>query len=243
MISITLPSVHPEALERTLQNLRTVTEGEYEVIVVSPFEPPTGYDVIWFPEDEPRGPNIAHGLAIGLARGEYVLGWVDDHLLLGGWDTAAIELLQAAEAIGKPALLGLRHYHDDHVGTIFGHYYPYFPFARREDLKAVGWLGVGGYQRGFADCDLGLRVWGVGGYCAWGARSVVRCADDVKRLPDHEAGYEPEDLEKFLRRWRFRYGKWPTAVVRDFNIDVVPEQLPALKDGTIRFDTPREMWG
>jgi hypothetical protein len=33
-------------------------------------------------------------------------------------------------------------------------------------------------------------------------------------------------------------------VVRDFNIDVVPEQMMyRLKLGTLKFDTPAEMWG
>jgi hypothetical protein len=245
MISITLPSVHPEALVRTLANLRACTNGSYEVIVVSPFEPPGGDNIIWIPEDKPKGPNVAHGYAAVLARGDYVLGWVDDHLLTPDWDKWTIRVFEGVETVGTPALLGLRHVLEDHVGTVFGHYYAYFPFVRRETVDRVGWLGVGEYQRGFADCDLGMRVWSAQGYCTWGSRCVLRCADDAKVLHDDEAGYEPEDLQKFLRRWRFRFGKgWPANVVRDFNIDVVPEQMMyRLKLGTLKFDTPAEMWG
>ncbi len=244
MISITLPSIHPEALGRTLANLRQTTLGQYEVIVVSPFAPPEGYGAVWIPESNPQGPNVAHGLAFDYASGEYVLGWVDDHLLTFGWDKHAVHLLKTAEGIMSLAMLGLRHSAEGHVGTVFGHYYPYFPFARRSALRDIGWLGVGKYQRGFADCDLGLRIWDAGGFCTWGHRCVQRCADDVKVLVDGEAGYEPNDLRTFLQRWLSTYGKgWSTNLIRDFNVDVVPEQLPALKHGTIQFSTPREMWG
>jgi hypothetical protein len=243
-ISITLPSVHPEALKRTLANLRAVTEGSYEVIVVSPFEPPGLDEVVWLPEDKACGPNIAHGFAFTLAQGEYILGWVDDHLLVEGWDTAAILNLRIAEAVDRPAMIGLRHRIENHVGTVFGHYYPYFPFARCSAMRNIGWLGVGQYRRGFADCDLGLRVWDKGGFCTWGRRCVLRCDDDVKVLPDGEAGYEPEDLEKFLKRWGHKFPNWPTNMVRGFNIDIIPEQLSAVKiGGTVRFASPLEMSG
>ena len=243
VISITLPSIHPAKLDRAVQNIRDTTRGVYEIIVVSPFPPSRGSDIVWEPEDEPRGANRAHAAAIPFARGYHVLAWSDDHLLAPGWDDQVLAELSCLEVINPYTMLGLRHADVKHVGTCFGHYYPYFPFASFRTIERVGWYDPN-YKRGFADCDLGLRVWRAGGFCAWSAPLVTRCEDDEKRLPDDEAGYEPEDLEMFLAHWRPMFGKrWLTRLVRDFNVDVVPEELRSIRDGTLRCESRAELFG
>lgn len=241
MISITLPSLYPDKLERALANLRETTRGVYEVIVVSPFEPEYSDEIVWI-EDLPRlGPNAAHERALRMTSGDFILSWVDDHLLAPAWDDAAVAELHALAIINPDAVLGLRHADTKHVGTVFGRYYPFFPFMRNYTARR-SWFD-GAYRRGFADCDLGLRVWARYGFCAWSGPLVTRCGDDVKRLTDSEAGYEPQDLELFLRRWGQSLGQgWPTNVVRDFNIDVIPEELRCVRDGTINVKGPLELW-
>lgn len=237
MISITLPSLYPHKLERALENLRETTRGVYEVIVVSPFEPKRRPrdEIVWLRETANKGANNAHARAALIAHGDFLLAWVDDHLLAPGWDDAAVAELHALQIVNRRSVLGLRHADVKHVGTVFGHYYPYFPFTTRDLVGAFGWFD-GAFRRGFADCDLGLRFWNCGGYCSWSGPLVTRCEDDHKNLPDDEAGYEREDLELFLARWRSRFGDaWYTHTIRDFNVDVVPEDIPrAVKDGTLR---------
>jgi hypothetical protein len=232
MISITLPSLTPSLLERALTNLRSVTEGEYEVIVVSPFAPcPPLRNVEWIKDDEEDGPYVAHGKAFRAARGEFVLGWVDDHRLAKDWDVEAMLMLEELERRRLLVCLGLRHADADYVGTVFGYYYPYFPFMRRKSAKKVGWLDVGRYRCGFADADLGMRVWDAKGWCAWSSPLVSHVDEDRQRevLDDGQGRYTLEDKLRFLGRWYFRYGKgYATTDISSFNIDVQVDRRPEL---------------
>ena len=251
MISVTLPSRDPVALERTIKNLEDATVSSLEIVVVSPEPPPRARlgRVVWIREDEPQGPNVAHGRAALAATGAFLLGWVDDHRLIQGWDIGAINQIARAEnAYAAPVMLGLRHLHERHVGTVFGLYYPFFPFCRLEVAQALGWLGNGGYERGFADADLGLRVWAAGGWCQWTREPCVLVeSEDMarKELTDGEASFTRTDMTRFLSRWRWGYGKdWAVGYIRDFNIDVIPEMRPDLVDGlTIQCNNPREFFG
>src|ERR1700680_3068687 len=98
MISITLPSLYPDALTRTLHNIRDTTKQEHEIIVVSPFEPPIIGNVLWVKETSPAGCNAAHMTALGRVTGEFVTGWVDDHTYLGDWSDIVIEDFLEREA-------------------------------------------------------------------------------------------------------------------------------------------------
>ena len=94
MISITLPSNRPDALERTLDNIEQTTKGEVEVIVCSPFEfgmrsLKNGCVVHVFDEDE-SGCNSAHMRAASYATGDFITPWVDDHLYVEGWDEVVV---------------------------------------------------------------------------------------------------------------------------------------------------------
>ena len=46
-LSISLPSIYPAALERTLKNIQATTRSDHEVLVVSPTRPPNIGNVIW----------------------------------------------------------------------------------------------------------------------------------------------------------------------------------------------------
>ena len=251
MISITLPSRDPVALARAVENLESATASPLEIIIVSPAEPPRTRSarVVWVKEDEPQGPNVAHGRAALAATGAFLLGWVDDHRLVWGWDVDVIaQIARCENARMSPVMIGLRHFHERHVGTVFGLYYPYFPFCRLEVAQAVGWLGEGGYERGFADADLGLRVWASGGVCQWSREPcVIVESEDMarKQLTDGEASFTRADMTRFLSRWRWRYGKdWMVRHIRDFNIDVIPEMRPDIVDGlTIQCNDPRDFFG
>lgn len=237
LVSITLPSLYPEALQRALTNIETATRCEYQVIVVSPFEVQRslrGGELIWVQEKDSTGCNAAHMAAFEHATGEFVTGWVDDHFYADGWDVMAVKNFKEREHVfhktnpGGPFELGLRHVWPTHVGTEFGIYYPYFPFMRRTDAERVGWL-TDEYRTGFADSDLAMRVWSIGGRCEWTREPlIVVHADDGRKKG---VIFKPEDMELFLDRWAPRYGLgWDTSHLRGFNNDLTPERFPQFVD-------------
>lgn len=227
MISITLPSLSEEAVRRAVRNIDETAFAPCEIIVVSPRQfhiAQTWSHVIWIEDRALAGANAAHELGFAAARGHHVLAWVDDHALRPGWDEAAMATLAdlGSTSDGRPIAVGLRHANGQ-IGTCFGLYYPYFPVMRRADVvKVGGWLS-GEYRLGFADVDLALRVWNVGGRCAWTDRGVVqKLPDDDRKLGKlhQDAHTTPDDLALFLDRWGKTLGKdWPTGNLRDFNID------------------------
>lgn len=234
-ISITLPSIYEPACLRALQNVRDATRCNYEIILVSPFEPPHGFRHIYWIKEEPAqasGCNAGHARALGFMAGDFIMPWVDDHLLADGWDIDLLREYEKREALfhkgapEKPFVLGLHHCWPRHVGTEFGIYYPYFPFFRRRYVEEIGWFDSA-FKKGFADSDLALRVWRAGGRCEWSAREQIVAHPDDNR----KAGvvFEPADMDLFLRRWAPVYGKgWRTGNLRDFNMDVESASFPAL---------------
>jgi hypothetical protein len=219
-ISVTLPSLHPRALDRSLRNVLGASRGDLEVAVVSPMRPPViDPRVRWVRECDPRGPNAAHALAFAEVTGDLVLGWVDDHLLLDGWDEIVKREFLARES-NNTLLYGLRQFDPfSRVGTVFGLYYPYFPCMRASAARAIGWFD-GAYKRGFADCDLAMRVLDAGGVAEWSDVPLVIRHEDDERKGDAVSCAEG-DMELFLERWKLKYGHgWRTDTLRDFNRDV-----------------------
>src|ERR1700688_2592159 len=98
MISITLPSLYPDALTRTLHNIQDTTKQEHEIIVVSPFEPPLIGPAIWIKEVRPAGCNAAHMAALEKVTGEFITGWVDDHVYVDDWSDIIVEDFLEREA-------------------------------------------------------------------------------------------------------------------------------------------------
>ena len=242
VISITLPSVYPDALRRALNNIEDATRHSYQVIVVSPFEPDRktmrGGEITWIHEEKQTGCNAAHMAAVRIAKGDFVTAWVDDHYYMDGWDTSAIANLLDREDLmgGKPFILGLRHLNPSHVGTEFGIYYPYFPFMRNITFQQIGWL-TDEYRIGFADSDLGLRAWSAGGRCEWSAEPLVFVHPDDQRKGSRQDGvmYHQRDMDLFVERWAPKYGSgWDTSNLRAFNVDVTPERFPQFIHGSGR---------
>lgn len=226
MISITLPSLSEDAADRAIDNIDATASHFCEIIVISPTPPDDRPHVKWIEDRAFAGANVAHELGFRAATGEFILAWVDDHRLLPGWDIEALARLADFEGMrpGRPIAIGLRHVNGQ-IGTCFGRYYPYFPLMRRAHVEQIGgWLS-GEYRRGFADVDLAMRIWATGGYCSWTNRGVVeKLPDDDRKLGNlHQGAHTtPDDLAFFLDRWSRTMGDgWPTAHLRDFNVDTV----------------------
>lgn len=257
MISITLPSLHPETLVSCLENLDASTSGRFEVIVVSPHEPRVGLrrgTLVWIDEqpDEARGISAAHEKAFTAARGDFVLAYADDHLLETGWDNdILVEFLQR-EHRNSPFCLGLRETppHDD-IQVSFGRYYANFPLMRRIDAHAVGGWLCGKFQVGFSDTDLSLRVWAADGRVEWSKTRKLRpTQQNARPVKTGHALRLREDEELLLHRWPDLAMLWTPNPDnperhpgRDFNVGVHPGSL--LFDESARsvyIPDPKDFW-
>ena len=222
-LTITLPSIHEHAIQRTLENIRDTTVGSHEVVVVSPFEPPAIGDITYVHDTVLAGANAGHAQALPHAHGDFIFPWVDDHLFVPGWDEKLLEEFLERETEHQFLVMGARN--APHVGTVFGIYYPYFPLMRLEYALQTGWFDLS-YRCGFADADLAMRVWQAGGRCEWATQPYGTFIKG--HLDDGRKGSEPNttaaDMDLFVSRWQSMFGeKWSTAQIRDFNRDVIPE--------------------
>ena len=228
-ISVTLPSIHEEALSQTLDNLEhATTTHEIEVLVVSPFSVKRD-QVVWIEEREATGCVAGHAAAAARATGDLITAWTDDHDYAPGWDERAVENFLDREGKGpQPFSLGLRQVSaTPRVGTVFGIYYPYFPVMRRAAISKVGgWFDAKRYTHGFSDPDLGLRVWFNGGRCEWADEMTVipRPENDSRRssVPDYF-----NDIQPFVDRWAPIYGRGhDLSNMRSWNVDRLVSELP-----------------
>ena len=225
-ISITIPSLYPDALGRTMDNIEDVTTGDYEVIVVSPFRFERE-NVVWVEETERKGCAAAHHIAAKAATGDFLVAFADDHVFVDGWDAVAIENFRRRESVflqrgghssfePAPFCLGLRHTYPQHVGTEFGITYPYFPLLRRSAVDRVGWIGPD-YRSGFGDSDLGMRVWEAGGRVEFSEEGLIVVTSDDGRKPGAlcgchgraSQGGHPEARSGLPHRGRRRPGHRP----------------------------------
>ena len=235
MISITLPSLDMGRLRHAMRNLAAATRTPYELIVVAPAplryadveqNMPQGCRLVWIEEQKRGGPNAAHARAYREATGQFVMPWVDDHYLVNGWDRHALRSWWDLRPNPRePFVLGLRHAIEPHVGTVFGHYYPYFPFLPR----TLGRYITDEFRTGFGDCDFALDIWRAGGRCSWtDVGLVIKGQADDRKLPDLIDGAHttPDDTRRFIEKWVPHYGgsQWDTSHLRGFNIDVCPEE-------------------
>lgn len=169
-----------------------------------------------------EGCNAGHALGLTKATGEFVFPWVDDHLMVDGWDVTAIAEFEGRESVvnNRPFALGIRQVTSrPQVGTCFGIYYPYFPLMHADDARRLGWYS-GEYKVGFGDADLAFRVWDSGGLIEWSHYELIMVHMDDGRKSG--PGYLPDDMRIFLERWAPVYGKtWGAGwkEFRDFNRD------------------------
>jgi glycosyltransferase involved in cell wall biosynthesis len=233
-ISITLPSIYPAALHRSLSNIRATTAGPHEIIVVSQFEV-SGENIKWIKETEKRGCAFAHSVAAQYATGDFITPTADDCDYLPGWDERVIQIYnERAPKDGRPFLLGL---HYGLIGTVFGIYYANFPFLRRDHAMNIGYFD-GNYRTGFTDSDLSLKIWSAGGRCEYSVERLIEITAEDKRKGGEDC--PADDLGYFVKKWRWKYGwRFDTSYMRAINVDFDPELNPEfIKDRTVFNNRP-----
>jgi hypothetical protein len=234
-VSITLPSIFPDALNRSLANIRATTTGDYEVVVVSPFRV-EGPDIIWIEETQRNGCAFAHTVGAAHANGEFITATADDCDYLPGWDQKLIRIYdERAPKDGHSFCLGL---HYGLLGSVFGIYYANFPFLRRDHALSLGYFD-GNYKKGFTDSDLGLKVWTSGGRCEYSVEKLIQITAEDKRKGGEDC--PADDLGYFLEKWGEKYGRgFDASYMRAINVDFDPDDHPEfVTDRTVYNNDPK----
>ena len=223
-ISISLPTLFPELLKGACEAIYRAAapqEFELEIVIVSPFEV-SGPGIVWVHEKEPRGNSAAHESAYKHSTGDYILALSDDHHLHPTALVNALRYYQSREKRFPIYSIGL--HQGFSVGTLFGIYYPYFPFMSRASIDRSGGWYLPKYAAHFSDGDLGLRVWEGGGRCEVCPDAELRSIsnrDTAAPESTHRSTARERDLKTFIERWGRIYGRgWNHRETRDFNLDL-----------------------
>ena len=237
-VSITLPSIFPDALDRALANIRATTKGDYEVVVVSPFRVAAA-DVLWVEETERNGCAFAHTVAARHATGDFITATADDCDYMPAWDQRMIQIYsERAPRDGRNFCLGL---HYGLLGSVFGIYYANFPFMRRDQALSLGYFD-GNYKKGFTDSDLGFKVWSSGGRCEYSVERLIEITAEDNRKAGEDC--PPDDLKYFVEKWGSKYGHgFDSSYMRAINVDFDPEANPEFVDNrTVFNNSPEFVW-
>lgn len=231
-LSIILPSIHQDSLQRMLGNIFALTKGDYEVVVVSPFRPefPARMRNIWVPESERLGSSGAQAYGFHYAVGEFVVALSDDvELIRNGWDLDVVRNFKEKEL--GPLVLDMR-LESGGVNAVFGHTYATLPMMRKEDAQCYGWYDPIFFSR-YGDSDLSLRIWKMGGCVAWSNDAIVRVHSDNAR---NGMTIREDDRTKFLQRWKPRFPDWPNDPAKyDCGIDM--DKIGYFEGNTANFPT------
>jgi GT2 family glycosyltransferase len=239
-VSIILPSVFPDDVAATIKSFHETTKTvDYEIVVVSPFEVKQPR-VVWIAEKDPRGNVAANAEAFRHVTGDFVLACADDTIMRPGWDDFAMKNFHERERDHKYFSLGL-HQSTRVINTVFGIYFPIFPFVRRATLDALGFFSDE-YVAHFGDGDLALRIWDAGGRCEFSREPLVKHMNLLYRNDNATKKWTSleRDREVFARKWAPKYGRgWDTSHLRGFNIDIdAAMQLVLVRDQSIWFNDP-----
>lgn len=235
-LSIILPSIFPNLLERSIRNIYLTTFGcEYEIVVVSPFEV-SGKHIVWVPEACQRGNVAAHSIGFNAASGDYIISISDDILTPPYWAVNLIDFIKKRESVlgNIPLVCGPRN-SECKFGTVFGIFYPYFPCASRKTIEKIGGWFSTNYISHFGDPDIALRTWTVGGRCE--ICTTVRF-DLVDRGDTAESSHKGvsliRDMDSFCKTWAPKYGQgWDSSHLRGFNLDIPEHAINMLPQHSV----------
>ncbi len=242
-LSVVLPTIFAELLPGAIDAAKAAAgDVPHEIVIVSPFDPARG-DVRWVPETNPRGSIAAANTGFAAAQGEVVALVSDDTRLTPGALVAALAKLETLPGgmVGFPRVVGGENY----IGTVFGHFYPYYFAVRRADLDRVGRFDEG-YRKHYADPDLALKIWISGGRCEIlrdAAIVDIPTRGNAGEAPDKALGSREADFARFTGLWGKHFdaawGVEETGINLDLALDLV--QLAGGDATTIALRNPAKI--
>lgn len=138
----------PDCFRRLLLSIVRHTQVPYELIVADassvPYDVPLKpANIVWLPETPRLGMVKGYNRAFAAASGKWVIWLNDDCEVLPGYDTAAIDFMEANPKIGLGALYYIEKSLPKstfHVNTFLDMLYANFGIIRRELGKELGWF-------------------------------------------------------------------------------------------------------
>jgi len=203
-ISILLPSLRESMLKEAIKEIRNAEPYlDYEIIVVSPFKV-KGFRVVWVEDFVARGPVYASNLAFNNSSGDFIVTWADDLLPSRYCISTTLEFLLGYKGLTAVAFTDQFHSRC----YIYGHLYTKFGVFPRKLLNLLGDLYNPEFTYHWADSDLSLRIYMVGG-------EVLPCPSEA--YVTHKVTDNPyasnlfiDSLEvatkKFLDEWHASFG-------------------------------------
>ncbi len=232
-LSVVLPTIFAELLPGAVDAAKAAAGGiPLEIVVVSPFDP-ARRDVRWVREPGPRGSIAAANTGFAAAQGDVVALVSDDTRLSPGALVAALDKLETLPGgmVGFPRVVGGENY----IGTVFGHFYPYYFAVRRADLDRVGRFDEG-YRKHYADPDLALKIWASGGRCEIlrdAAIVDIPARGNAGEAPDKALGSRAADFARFAGLWSKHFDTSWGAEEAGINLDLALDLVQlAGGDGT-----------
>lgn len=219
-LSIVLPTIFAELLPGAVDAAKAAAgDIPHEIVVVAPFDPGRT-DVRWVPETNPRGSIAAANVGFAAALGEFVALVSDDTHLTPGALIAALGKLDTLHGgmVGFPRIVGGEPY----IGTVFGHFYPYYFALRRADLDRVGRFDEG-YRKHYADPDLALKIWASGGRCEILRETAIvdiPTRGGAGEAPDKALGSREADFARFAGIWGPKFDPAWDAAESGINLDL-----------------------
>ncbi|MCF3591020.1 class I SAM-dependent methyltransferase [Planktothrix agardhii 1029] len=208
-LSITLPSLHKNLVESTINRIYSTTENiDYEIIVVSPFKI-SGPNIKWVPETEPSGNCGAHAAAWEASEGDIIVAMCDDFVPESGCFESVVSFLIEREKSYFPYACGLN-WNIGKIGTVFGYYYPYIPALSRKSIEKIAGYYLRDYISDYGDCDIGMRIWDANGRCELCEAAKIDSIGDRLGIPNILANRGislQKGAEIFEEKWQEKYGK------------------------------------
>lgn len=221
-ISVLLPSLRPHAVSRVVRELSlTNSNVNYEIIVVSPFHV-EGEKVFHVTEKERKGVMHAINEAYKYASGEYIVIWSDDAYPENNCLQYMLDFIKSRDI---PFVAGFRQ--KDVKGkelqqwSVYGKLYVGWLCTSKKTIDAVGDLFSPIFKNYWADPDLSLRVWSMGGevaVCRNAWVKIEQIVDQVK-LNNLDSSFD-DDTKAFFDRWHDKLGHNTKRIWTDVNTQV-----------------------
>ena len=210
MVSILLPSLREELVKQRVKEWVTNNPNtDFEIIVVSPFKI-VGEHVLWTEDYPPfKGSVFATNLALSRAKGDYIIYFSDD---VAPTKLCLKNMLEFMKDKPEPFLGAFKMFTPTgkEIGA-FGAYKKLYAcygcLSRNTLLKLSNILFRPEFKYSWADIDLSLRVWELGGQveiCPIAGVIPKQVEDEVYR--SHRTTFD-QDFNTFANKWHPKYSK------------------------------------
>lgn len=218
-LSIILPSLRENNLNKCLKCIYSNSFTNYEVIVVGNFEPlfllggwwnQTNLNIKFIDDDKCIGTTYAIQRGFEKATGEYIVTLSDDALVCPHWDDHMIAFLEK-QPTNKIVLGNFRVY--DHTGEMpkIGYYnrqFSMFPILKKSDIEKLGIYYSTEYNAFYSDPDLGMRVSEANGLIANCNTAIIyHIFNPDEGWLQRKENYMQRDEELFKSKWS-HLGEW-----------------------------------